>query len=139
MEQRPALKRDSAPLEGREQRTAFFIFPFPCVRFRGFAFRRGGVGDPTWSKEMMRIAHCAKCSLRPPRDSDSQAPDPFGICDWSSQVKFLLSTQIKNSPRLVPGAGSSRRRQKPVKPKPHCWAVILQFAICVLEHVISFA
>ena len=29
----------------------------------------------------------------------------------SSQVKFLLSTQIQNSPPLVPGAGSSRRRQ----------------------------
>ena len=30
---------------------------------------------------------------------------------FSSQVKFLLSTQIKNSPPLVPGAGSSRRRE----------------------------
>ena len=29
----------------------------------------------------------------------------------SSQVKFLLSTQIQNSPPLVPGAGSLRRRQ----------------------------
>ena len=29
----------------------------------------------------------------------------------SSQVKFLLSTQIKNSPPLVPGAGGLRRRQ----------------------------
>jgi hypothetical protein len=29
----------------------------------------------------------------------------------TNQVKFLLSTQIKNSPPLVPGAGSSRRRQ----------------------------
>jgi hypothetical protein len=28
-----------------------------------------------------------------------------------SQVKFLLSTQIQNSPPLVPGAGSLRRRQ----------------------------
>ena len=27
------------------------------------------------------------------------------------QVKFLLSTQIQNSPPLVPGAGSLRRRQ----------------------------
>ena len=64
MEQRTALKRDSAPLEGREQRAAFFIFPFPCVRFRGFAFRRGGVGDPTWSKEMMRIALNVACDPR---------------------------------------------------------------------------
>jgi hypothetical protein len=29
----------------------------------------------------------------------------------TSQVKFLLSTQIQNSPPLVPGAGSLRRRQ----------------------------
>ena len=29
----------------------------------------------------------------------------------SSQVKFILSTQIQNSPSLVPGAGSLRRRQ----------------------------
>ena len=29
----------------------------------------------------------------------------------SSQVKFLLSAQIKNSPPLVPGAGGLRRRQ----------------------------
>jgi hypothetical protein len=29
----------------------------------------------------------------------------------SSQVKFLLSTQIQNSPPLVPGTGSSRRRK----------------------------
>ena len=29
----------------------------------------------------------------------------------SSQVKFLLSTQIQNSPPLVPGAGSLRRSQ----------------------------
>jgi hypothetical protein len=30
----------------------------------------------------------------------------------SSQVKFLLSTQIQNSPPLVLGAGSLRRRQQ---------------------------
>ena len=35
------------------------------------------------------------------------AKRPFQI--KSSQVKFLLSTQIQNSPPLVPGAGSLRR------------------------------
>ena len=30
----------------------------------------------------------------------------------SSQVKFLLSTQIQNSPPLVPGAGSLRRKSQ---------------------------
>ena len=33
------------------------------------------------------------------------------VAHSSSQVKFLLSTQIQNSPPLVPGAGSLRRRQ----------------------------
>ena len=38
----------------------------------------------------------------------------FGSCARVlvlGQVKFLLSTQIQNSPPLVPGAGSLRRRQ----------------------------
>ena len=35
----------------------------------------------------------------------------FFLSFSSSQVKFLLSTQIQNSPPLVPGAGSLRRRQ----------------------------
>ena len=33
------------------------------------------------------------------------------LCLLSSQVKFLLSTHIQNSPPLVPGAGSLRRRR----------------------------
>ena len=39
------------------------------------------------------------------------AVDPRVGVIKSSQVKFLLSTQIQNSPPLVPGAGSLRRRQ----------------------------
>ena len=42
-------------------------------------------------------------------------------CQVSSvkcQVKSILSTQIKNSPPLVPGTGSSRRRQN--------WTALLQ-------------
>ena len=49
--------------------------------------------------------NCVICSLQ---------PKIFAKIEWkvkSSQVKFLLSTQIQNSPPLVPGAGSLRRRQ----------------------------
>jgi len=35
----------------------------------------------------------------------------FFLHKKSSQVKFLLPKQIQNSPPLVPGAGSLRRRQ----------------------------
>ena len=53
----------------------------------------------------------------------------------SSQVKFLLSTQIQNSPPLLPGAGSLRRRQNlnhvahnPQKALADCGAASLCFA-----------
>ena len=36
----------------------------------------------------------------------------------SSQVKFLLPTKTKNSPSLVFGAGSSRRKQEATSPTP---------------------
>ena len=47
-------------------------------------------------------------------ESEPFAPGfgPFCLFVFKNgQVKFLLSTQIQNSPPLVPGAGSLRRRQ----------------------------
>ena len=56
----------------------------------------------------MRYEPRATCHVAraPERPEDIQ-----DISRESSQVKFLLSTQIQNSPPLVPGAGSLRRRQ----------------------------